>query len=204
MIDVKLDASPQPLPAAIAAYLAVAQQRVGDFYARHASNDTRGFVPSDYVKIYHALQAIQASNLACGAAFCEWGSGLGIVASLAAMAGFEACGIEIDRELFDESEELADEFKVDVDFVHGSFVPLAAEAMIDLAYQENDGELRLTIAPDSAYDELGQEIADFDVIFAFPWPNDEALTARMFERFAADGALLLTYCETDFVRLRRK
>ena len=57
---------------------------------------------------------------------------------------------------------------------------------------------------DDAYQQLDAEIADFDLIFAFPWPNDEELTARMFERFGADGALLLTYCEQDSVRLRRK
>ena len=51
---------------------------------------------------------------------------------------------------------------------------------------------------------LGLEVRDFDLIFAYPWPNDEELTASLFERFAAPGALLLTYDETDAVRLRRK
>jgi len=204
MIDVELNWLSRPLREDIADYLAAAKQRVGDFYVRHESNDTRGFVPSDYVTICQALRTIEENNLACGTAFCEWGSGLGVVASIAAMLGFDSCGIEIDGELFAESQELARQFEIPVEFIHGSFVPYEAEELIDVAFQENEGELRLTTHPDDAYQQLGQEIADFDLIFAFPWPNDEALTARIFDRFGSDGALLLTYCEKDSVRLRRK
>jgi hypothetical protein len=51
---------------------------------------------------------------------------------------------------------------------------------------------------------LGLEVRDFDVVFAFPWPNDEELTAKLFERFAARGALLLTFSDSNSIRLRRK
>ena len=204
MIEVELNWPSRPLPEDVAEYLVAARERVSDFYARHEANDTRGFVPSDYVTICHVLRMIEENSLACGTAFCEWGSGLGIVASMAAILGFDSCGIEIDRELFAESQELAQEFEIPVEFINGSFVPYEAEELIDVAFQENEGELRLTTFPDDAYQQLGQQIADFDLIFAFPWPNDEALTARIFDRFGADGALLLTYCEKDSVRLRRK
>ena len=69
---------------------------------------------------------------------------------------------------------------------------------------DNDGELSLDTRTDDAYFELGLEVHDFDVVFVFPWPNDEQLMTSLFESFAADGALLLTYNELDGVRLRRK
>ena len=91
-----------------------------------------------------------------------------------------------------------------MEFVHGSFVPQGADRIIDQAYADFDGALSLDSHADNTYEELAMEVRDFDLIFAYPWPNDEALTADLFEHFAASGALLLTYDETDLARLRRK
>jgi hypothetical protein len=64
----------------------------------------------------------------------------------------------------------------------------------------------LSLRPDSdtTYEDLGLDVDDFDLIFAFPWPNDEELTEQLFDRFAANGALLLTYHQPEAIRLRRK
>ena len=56
----------------------------------------------------------------------------------------------------------------------------------------------------SGYDELDLEPDDFDVIFAYPWPGDEELIDSLFEKFAATGALLLTYHGINEMRLQRK
>jgi hypothetical protein len=55
-----------------------------------------------------------------------------------------------------------------------------------------------------AYSELGLEIDEFDIVFCFPWPTDEALTAEIFDRCASTGSLLLTYDEISGFSLRRK
>ena len=191
------------LPEDVAEFLAEADARVGQFRNKNFCG-FRGFVPSDFVALYHALREITNANLTTGSDFCEWGSGLGVVASLAAMLDLDAVGIEIDRDLFDAANELANDFDIPVEFVNGSFIPQGADSIIDGAYAECDGALSLDAHADDAYDELGLEVRDFDLIFAFPWPNDEELTASLFEQFAAVGALLLTYNETDAVRLRRK
>ena len=34
---------------------------------------------------------------------------------------------------------------------------------------------------------------DDNAIFAYPWPGEEWVIARLFEKYAAEGALLLTY-----------
>ena len=87
-------------------------------------------VPCDLVALYHALRSIAEAGLACGDSFCEWGSGLGGVASLAAMLGFDAYGIEIDQDLCRAAQELAGDFSVPVEFVNGSFIPNEAEGLV--------------------------------------------------------------------------
>jgi hypothetical protein len=203
LAEIDLDVNWSVLPDDVAAFLAQADGQVDHFVEKRA-HSYRGFVPSDFVTLYHALRSITTSGLASGNSFCEWGSGLGVVASLAAMLGLDAVGIEIDRDLFDAANELADEFDIPVEFVNGSFVPQGSDAIVDGAYAECDGALSLDPHADDAYDELGLEVRDFDLIFAFPWPNDEELTASLFEHFAAEGALLLTYVESEAVCLRRK
>lgn len=203
LIDTDLAINPIELPKEVAELLREADRR-GKSFVSNLPSIYRGFVPSDYVAVYHALRAIAQAKVACGNSFCEWGSGLGVVASLAALVGFDAYGIEIDRELFDASLELADDFDIAVEFVNGSFIAQGADDLVDRAFADCDGALSLDPHADHAYDELGLDVRDFDVVFAFPWPNDEEVTADLFERFAARGALLLTYCESESLRLRRK
>ena len=203
LIDVNLITQSNSLPADVSDFMREADFR-GSQFDRTLPSHVRGFVPCDLVTLYQALRSIAASNLACGDLFCEWGSGMGGVASLAAMTGFEAYGIEIDQYLCRASQELADDFSIPAEFINGSFIPAGADKLVDRAFLENDGELSLDTRTDDAYFDLGLDVHDFDVVFVFPWPNDEQLMLDLFEHFAADGALLLTYNELDSVRLRRK
>lgn len=164
-----------------------------------------GFFPSDYVTVYHALLAITQLDLATGSAFCEWGSGLGVVTNLAEMQGWQACGIEINRDLVDEAIELAEAFDSHAEFVHGSFVPRGCEARAEKAYAATDeGVAWLSTEADDAYDDLGLDPDDFDLIFAYPWPGEENVIDELFDYCAARGALLLTYGQQNSVRLHRK
>ncbi len=135
-----------------------------------------GFVASDYARVYAGLCRIEAP----GRCFCEWGSGFGVVCCLAAMLGFDTWGIEIRQELVDASRELAGDFDVPAELALGSFVP------------------------PGAYAQIGLDIADFDLIFAYSWPDEEAAIANLFHRHARPGALLLTYHGGADVRLRKK
>ena len=47
-------------------------------------------------------------------------------------------------------------------------------------------------------------VADFNVIFAYPWPDEEVITEKLFEQHAGAGAVLVTYHGGDEIRLRRK
>jgi hypothetical protein len=165
---------------------------------------SRGFVPSDYKTIYQCLRVVHDTQLLTGSRFCEWGSGVGVVASLAAMIGFESFGIEYDTNLCRVAEGIRDDFEVQVEVVNGSFIPEGVEDLINDAFATYNGELALHTDPDLAYQEMGYAINDFDLIFAYPWPNDAQLTYEIFDRCAAQGALLLAYYEGGSIGLHRK
>src|SRR5205085_9980642 len=75
---------------------------------------------------YGVLNGLTVSGIPTGSLFCEWGSGFGVVACLAAFLEFDASGIEIEGELVDAARQLADDFDLPVEFIHGSFIPKGA------------------------------------------------------------------------------
>ena len=104
LTEIKLESSWTELPDEISHFLAEADDRMDRFLTKTAYC-FRGFVPSDFVALYHALNEIANRRLMAGNSFCEWGSGLGVVASMAGMLGWDAVGIEIDRDLVDAAEQ---------------------------------------------------------------------------------------------------
>ncbi|MFO0825394.1 MAG: hypothetical protein U0792_20125 [Gemmataceae bacterium] len=195
--DLTLPHSQEPIPADVRRFIADADERIERF---HEGCRVPGFVASDYALAYRRLRDLSASAFTRGRQFCEWGSGLGVVTCLAAMLDFDACGIEIEGDLVNEARQLAADFDNPAEFVQGSFVPRGAERRVYAA-----GEYSwFTTEGDHAYEELGLDISDMDVVFAYPWPDEEAVTAELFERYAGPGAVLVTYHGTDDLRIRRK
>jgi hypothetical protein len=195
--DVDIPCTGTPPPGDVNRLLRVADGRIERFLL-HAR--VPGFVPSDYVAAYGVLRALAESPVLRGRQFCEWGSGFGVVTCLAALTEFDACGIEIEGELVEQARQLAADFELPTEFVRGSFIPRGAERRVVTA-----GEYSwLTTDGDYAYDDLGLSPADMDLVFAYPWPDEEAVTADLFERYAGPGALLATYHGENGFRLRRK
>jgi hypothetical protein len=204
LVDIEISINGSVLPDDVVAFLHEADLRVSQFL-RISPIHVTGFVPSDFVTVYHALRAITEANLAPGTSLCEWGSGFGVVASLAAMLELNAYGIEIERGLVDVSRKLADDFGLPVEFCHGSLIPSGARAYAEEAYANTSTEyFWLVTEADDAYCELGLDPHDFDVVFAYPWPGEEFLIEDLFEKYAAEEALLLTYNQYNSVRLQRK
>ncbi|MEZ6122246.1 MAG: hypothetical protein R3C49_03595 [Planctomycetaceae bacterium] len=201
LIDVPVNIRLRRPPFDVVTFLSDANHRIQDFIENRPIRIS-GFVPSDFDPVYQALESIVHENVAPGNSFCEWGSGFGVVAMLAAMLDFESCGIEIEDSLVQASRELAADFGLPVDFVTGSFVPAGGESIVDRLCSGEDAWL--TGISDDAYDQLGLTVRDFDVIYAFPWPGEEHVIAALFDEFAATGALLLTFGHLNGVQIRRK
>ena len=194
---------PDALPAAppeVARFIVHAQSQIDSFVESHMAEPIHSFVPSDYPLVYGALRHVADKHLAAGPLFCEWGSGAGVVTCLAAMVGFGACGIEFESDLVELSIRLARHYHMKVDFYRGNLVPQGGQK---IAEKVDEFEWLAVGGPDP-YNQMGLETDDFDVVFAYPWPGEERVIERLFERFASDGALLITYNGIEGVRLFRR
>jgi hypothetical protein len=175
--------------------------RIDDFLRRQKPA-IHNFVSSDFRTVDACLKWIVDERLAAGKNFCEWGCGFGVVAMLAALHEFHACGIEVEPELIAAAIELAEDFEIEVDLAQGSLIPdggldvaLELESLIELEHIDTDSP--------SAY-ELGIDVDEFDLIFAYPWPGEELYWETIFDDFACSGAMLLTYHGIEDLRLHRK
>ncbi|MHC5028252.1 MAG: class I SAM-dependent methyltransferase [Planctomycetota bacterium] len=198
--EVILHVEEEALPADVASFLEEADRRITIFLDDRRDQPIPGFVPSGFEKVYLLLRYIEEHGVAPGGAFCEWGSGYGVVAALAAMLEYDACGIEIDRDLVDSSMELVEDFGLPVELVQGSFVPAGGQAITD---QVTESAWLSTESVDG-YDELGVDPHDFDVIYAYPWPGEEHVIQTLFEQYAGVGALLVLYLGINELMVYRK
>jgi hypothetical protein len=174
-----------------------ANRRIRKYYRRHRN---AAFIPCNFGGAYGILRHLAARAEAAGTLFCEWGSGFGVVACLAAFLEFDAHGIEVDRTLVRASRRLAADFDLPVEFAQGSFIPAGDRLLTRAA--GSFAWLTTTEAP--AHEELGLATEDFGVIFAYPWPDEERAVSQLFERHAGAGALLVTHHGGEDFRLRRK
>lgn len=199
LVEIDFELRPRPLPDDVVALVADATRRIEQF-DNESQAAIPAFVPSDFELTYQALDWLQGSHLTTGRRLLEWGSGMGVVTCLAAKVGFDAFGIEIEPVLVDIAEALAADHAVDVEFACGSYVPDAAESLVNTS-----GEVTWlrTDRPD-CYGDLELDPEDFDVVFAYPWPGEEDVIFNLFRRTASTGALLLTYHSQDGLRLQRK
>lgn len=201
LVDVRFSWSERRLPREVQELIDEAGDRIEDFIAERSAR-VSGFVPSDFDRVYPALAAIDDQRLTSGNAFCELGSGFGVVTLLAALLEFDAYGIEIEGSLVAEAQKLAEDFDLPAEFIEGSYIPEEGEEIVRNLYTNDNVWLPGHAQP--AWPKIGMLPRDFDLIYAFPWPEEEELVATLFDEFGATGALLLTFEQLGGVRLRRK
>ena len=200
LVEVSLKPSATPPDAATAAFLKDAQGRIDAFFEARWQDPIVGFVPSDFAAVWRTLAAVAEQSLVRGRRFCEWGCGFAVVAGLAARLGFDAHGIEIERDLVDEARRLLDAHGLAVKLACGSFIPAGGDALAEI---KAEMAWLLTGGPDG-HALLGVDADEWDVVFAYPWPGEEHVVERIFERYVADGALLVTHRADKGTRVQRK
>ena len=201
LVELTPDVVEETPPEPIQRLLADAATRIERFVEGRLDDPIPGFVPSEFDRVWCGLKTVLTNGLAPGRSFCEWGSGFGVVACMAAYLDFDASGIEIHPDLVEGAEALAADHELPVEFICGSYMPIGSEALADastseFAWLETQGA--------DGYEELGLDIEDFDLIYAFPWPGEEEFVHVLFDRYAADGALLLTFNGVEDLRFQRK
>ena len=154
-----------------------------------------GYVSSDYMAVYEALNELRGQV----STVLEWGSGLGVVAIMASRMGFEAYGIESEEKLVNYSIQLAQSYSAVAEFAHGNFIPAGfpwtpehASHVVRTATDDYDG-----------YGELDMELRDFDLVYAYPWPDERPLFHAIMRTLGQRGALLLTYDVREGIELIR-
>jgi len=185
--QVDLDWSPAAADSDAGRFIRNAQRRIEQFQSENER--IPGFEASNFHAAAGLLQAIQEQRLAPGLRFCEWGSGFGVVTCLAAMAGFDAWGIETEAKLVGSSRQLALDYDLDVIFQQGSYKP-------DLTFGSD-----LELPTESA--ESGRFPFDCDVVYIYPWPAEKAIVTQRFEQMAQPGALLVSYQGGGRFRIQR-
>ena len=147
------------------------------------------FIPCDHRGVYDELRKLRGR----AATFVEFGSAAGVVTIMADLLGFEAYGIEIEPWLVERSAELAEQFGSSAVFVEGTFVAPEFQEEVELL----SGDFVTPTGGADAFQELGLELSDFDLVFAYPWPGDEDWLQELVRRHAGATTLLLTYDVTE-------
>jgi hypothetical protein len=100
----------------------------------------------------------------------------------------------------EQASDLADAVDLPAEFYGGSFIPRGISDIVDLGSDVEHVETH----EDDVYEEIGLDMDDFDLFFAFPWPGEEHFFEAVFQAGAADNSLLLTYRGRDGMHLIRK
>lgn len=154
-----------------------------------------GYVSADYPAIYESLLKLRSQAVT----FLEWGSGLGVVTIMAARLGFDAYGIEVKPELVDYSQELASRYASKPCFAVGSFVPDGYQNSL-----HEGAEYHRTETDDcSAYNALDMELRDFDLVYAYPWPEEHELFESVLREAASPSTWYLRYDAREGLALSR-
>ena len=88
-----------------------------------------------------------------------------------------------------ELSRLGDKYHSKARFALGSFLPTG------YAYRDVKGDPRLgtLMHGTSAYPQLGRSLADFDIVFAYPWGGESGVLEDLMKRYGRRDARLLLY-----------
>jgi hypothetical protein len=187
------------IPADIGRGIERARRRIEAFQDRWDRPQIEQFVAADYELVYQSLCWAIATQPLIGRRFLEWGCGFAVVSSLAALLGLDAIGIEAESDLLREGRKTIADWPVAVELVHGNFLPHGSESLADDPMLPSLGH-----RVPCGYNQLGLDLDDFGIVYAYPWPGEDDFHEAVFDRFAARGALLMLFLGPHDLRVYRK
>jgi hypothetical protein len=143
------------------------------------------YISADYDAVLRSLVQLRGQVVT----FLEWGSGLGVVTIMASRLGFDAYGIENEPELVDYARAFGEKYAPGAQFTCGNFFPSEFE------WKPSKGEIevRTPLHTPAAYERMGRKLSDFDLVYAYPWPEEHQLYQNVMHEFGAPNSVLLTY-----------
>jgi hypothetical protein len=198
-ISVPSEIDQSAIPPDLERQIAASLQRIEAFQDRWDQPQIEQFVAADFRHLYQTLLWINKTQPLIGNRFVEWGCGFAVVASIASQLGFDSIGIESESDLLLEARQTLIQWDATVELVCGNFLPDGAESLADDPMLPSLGH-----AAPSAYQQLGLDLDDFSLVYAYPWPGEDDFHEAVFDRYAAAGAMLLLFCGPNDVRLWRK
>lgn len=212
-----------PLHSSISELIDDAWETIQLVELRNRKSPIKGFHPSDFVGAYYRLFELNRRLRGPDGhsvpshqrpSFCEWGSGLGVVACLAERIGFQCTAIEVDKTLHRAALDWHDRHGSQVRLLQGSFIPddalhskttgnspdppprkleLTGGASDKSGYGEES--MWLDLNAKSVFDCQNPSLSptDFDVIYAYPWPGEAEFMYSLFKKISRPGAYLLTF-----------
>ncbi|MCP4304261.1 MAG: hypothetical protein GY788_05135, partial [bacterium] len=103
-IALDLSGEPDGLSESEQAFIETAAERARGFISRNPNVTT--LLGSDPQAFCMGLKALRRQGILSGGNFCDWGSGIGVIAGLAALNGFDAYGVELDPSFVAEADAL--------------------------------------------------------------------------------------------------
>lgn len=154
------------------------------------------FVPAAYDRVLAVLVEVRRPGLR----FLELGSATGIIAVMADLLGYEACGIEIDEGLVRTARETAGRYGSGARFASGSFLPQGWT----WCPPDGDGRLGTIDEGPSGYLALGLRLDEFDLVYAYPWSGEEEMLLDLFRAHGGPDARLLLHLVSGELRLMHR
>ena len=170
---------------------------VDDLWERSQTADGfHAYVSADYDAVLKSLVQLRGQ----AKTFLEWGSGLGVATIMASRLGFEAYGIENEPELVDYARAFGERYAPAARFVCGNFFP----SEFEWNPAKGEAEVRTALHGAAAYERMGRKLSNFDLVYAYPWPEEHQLYQNVMRECGAPNCAFLTYDVRRGMELHRR
>ena len=207
--EIALQLDERELPPRVASLVEDADKRLDHLFDTNRNRRVPRFLPSDPILLFRVLRFLTDEDIPPGRTFCEWGSGFGVGACLAALLGYRSYGLEIENDLVELARKLADDHGIPVENLCASYFPegygsYPAQGGAELMIPESDSRWNEAASPVPAYEGMDCETDEIDLFFVYPWPGEQELMHDLFEAVASDGAILVAYYGNQDIAAYRK